>query len=110
MATTTDFVTTLQNQYLENVRRSQQAVVEAIGSWAESFDKLVPDASARTVAGKFPSAEEVIDNSFDFANSLLAAQRQFAKSVWSVTASGVSQAQAKAEPERTATSERSTRK
>jgi hypothetical protein len=109
VATTTDFVTTLQHQYLENVRRSQQAVVDAIGVWAESFDKLVPDASARTVGGRFPSAEEIIDNSFDFANSLLAAQRQFAKSVWSVTASGVGQVKAKAEPERTA-SERTARK
>jgi hypothetical protein len=100
VATTTDYVTSLQNQFLENFRRSQQAVVDSIGVWAESVEKAAPDASRRTVGGRFSSAEEIVDNTFDFAESLLGAQRQFAKKVLSVTASGYKEAERKVEPDR----------
>jgi hypothetical protein len=98
--TTSDFVTNLQGQFLENVRRSQQAVVDAIGLWAESVEKIAPDASRRTAVGRLPSAEELIDNTFDFADDLIAAQRQFAKTVLSATASGVEAAKDKTDSER----------
>jgi len=98
VATRTDFVTGLQDQFLENVRRGQQAVLDAIGVWAESVEKAVPDASARTAGGRLPSAEQVVDNTFDFAERLLEAQRQFAKSVLSVSTSGLKGVQEKAEP------------
>jgi hypothetical protein len=94
MATTTDFVTSLQKQWLENVRRGQQAVVDALGVWTESIEKAVPDASTPT-GGRLPRAEEVIDNTFDFAQSLLETQRQFAKNVLSVTASGLKESEEK---------------
>ena len=95
--TTTDFVTNIQGQFLENVKRSQQAVVDAIGLWAESVEKIAPDATARTAAGRLPSAGEVIDNTFDFAENLLSAQRQFAKTVLGATESSVHAARNKAE-------------
>lgn len=43
MATTKDFVTSLQDQYVEGVRRSQQAVVEALNLWTESIGRVAPD-------------------------------------------------------------------
>jgi hypothetical protein len=99
VATTTDYVTNLQDQFLENVRRSQQAVVDAIGVWAESVEKAVPDASARTAGGRLPRADEIVDNTFDFAEKLLGAQRQFAKSVLSVSGSSFKGVQERAETE-----------
>jgi hypothetical protein len=110
VVTATDFVTTFQNQWLENLRRSQQGVVDALGLWTESFEKIVPDASARTVGGRLPTAEEVIDNTFDLAETVLGAQRQFAKSVLSATSAGDEQGARPVEGTPKAQPERTTRK
>jgi hypothetical protein len=99
MATTTDFVGSVQDQWVENIRRSQKTVLDALGLWAESVERLVPDVSS-TTSGALPTPEEVVDNTFDFAERLLGAQRSFAKSLLKAGSSVVSETRAKASPQR----------
>lgn len=78
-----------QNQTLDFVRQSQDAFVEAMQVWSDSLNRLVGTAQDRTAsANELPKPEEVLDQVFDFAESLLSAQREFAHNVVR-TASGV---------------------
>ena len=79
MSSITDVVRAGQEQFLETVRQSQQAYVDAVGAWAKSVD----ESSVPTVPGldTLPSAEEVVENTFDFAEKLLAAQREFTRNL-----------------------------
>ena len=90
-----------QNQTLDFVRQSQDAFVEAMQVWSDSLNRLVGTAQDRTAsATELPKPEEVLDQVFDFAESLLSAQREFAHNVVR-TASGV-WAQAEAAGQETA--------
>jgi len=74
----------IQEQYTEIVKQSQDAVLTAVDAWT----KTVQDAF-----GQLPAAQstvdpnEVIDQVFDFAAKLLAAQREFAKNLVHTSAS-----------------------
>jgi hypothetical protein len=69
---------TVQEQYTEFVKQSQEAVLTAVDAWT----KTVQDA-----LGQLPGVpakvdpEQVIDQVYDFAAKLLAAQRDFAKNL-----------------------------
>jgi hypothetical protein len=66
-------------QYTESLKKSQQAVLDAIEAWTKSaqnaFSGLAPDLTGQ----KKP--DQVIDQVFDFAEQMLAVQRKFAKSL-----------------------------
>ena len=71
-----------QNQTLDFVRQSQDAFVEAMQVWSDSLNRVVGTAQDRTAsANDLPKPEEVLDQVFDFAESLLSAQREFAHNV-----------------------------
>jgi hypothetical protein len=76
-----------QNQTLDFVRQSQEAFTEAMQVWSDSLNRLVGSAQERTTggAGDVPKPEEVLDQVFDFAQSLLTAQREFAHNVLRTT-------------------------
>ena len=68
----------LQDQVLDGIRQGQTAFVEAVRSFTEATAPLasqLPDAPESPL----PSPAELIAGSFDFAQKLLAAQRQFAE-------------------------------
>jgi hypothetical protein len=89
MTDTRSMTENAQNQTLDFVRQSQDAFVEAMQVWSDSLNRLVGTAQDRTVsANELPKPEEVLDQVFDFAESLLSAQREFAHNVVR-TASGV---------------------
>jgi hypothetical protein len=85
----------VQDQTLEAVRKTQDAVVEAVTAWTETANKLtaqLPDfAKEYKVPGvanftkELPTAAEVIDSNFDFAQQLLANQRDFAQRIVAAT-------------------------
>jgi hypothetical protein len=83
-----------EQQFLEAVRASQRAVVDAVGAWAKNVEALsaayppVPEDEQR-----FPSAEKVVEQSFDFAEKLLAQQREFARTLLAAAAPAFSQQQ-----------------
>ena len=79
----------LQDEILKTVRKSQEAVVDAIKAWADTVQSIVPKLPAVSVplADKLPKPEDVVANAYDFAEQLLASQRKFAEEVVKATAS-----------------------
>jgi hypothetical protein len=74
-----------QDQYAKSLRKSQEAVVEAVQSWtktAQSAFGAPPDRSS----GPF-DPNQVIDQVFDFIEQMLAVQREFAKTLAATAAS-----------------------
>jgi hypothetical protein len=79
----------LQDEILNTVRKSQEAVIDAIRAWSETIQSITPKLPAVPVPGadKLPKPEEVVASAYDFAEQLLASQRKFAEDVVKTTAS-----------------------
>jgi hypothetical protein len=73
----------LQGQILDTIRKSQEAVTDAIRTWAEAVHSITPSVPVPTApfAGKLPRPGDLVANAYDFAEQLLAAQRKFAEDV-----------------------------
>jgi hypothetical protein len=73
----------VQGEILNTVRKSQDAVVDAIKRWAEAVQSMTPSMPMPSLpyAGKLPKPEEFVANAYDFAEQLLASQRKFAEDV-----------------------------
>ncbi|HXP55352.1 MAG TPA: hypothetical protein VN847_10365 [Streptosporangiaceae bacterium] len=68
---------TVQEQYAELIKQSQDASIAAIETWNRTIQQAF---------GQLPTAapinpEQVIDQVYDFAGQVLSAQRDFAKQV-----------------------------
>jgi len=80
----------LRDEFLTAVRKSQDAVVDAIKTWAETVQSVVP-AMPAVPAPSMPDGvqvakpEEVVAGAYDFAEQLLASQRQFAENLLKAT-------------------------
>ena len=87
MPTDQDPTQELQAQVLDGIRKSQEAVIEGMRTWAETIQQLVPGTAqaARPPGGQLPTPAEVVDSVFDFAAQLLDAQRELAHSVLGAT-------------------------
>jgi hypothetical protein len=79
----------LQDEVLNTVRKSQEAVIDAIRTWSETIQSITPKLPSVPVPGadKLPKPEEVVASAYDFAEKLLASQRKFAEEVVKATAS-----------------------
>lgn len=71
-----------QEQTLDAIRESQQAIVHAVETWAETVEGIVPTVPVapfgdRTVL----NPQELLKTSFDFAEQLMRTQREFAESL-----------------------------
>jgi hypothetical protein len=77
----------IQGEILDAVRKSQEAVVDAIKRWADTVQALTPSIPVPDLpyADKLPKPEELVANAYDFAEQLLATQRSFAESVLQAT-------------------------
>src|SRR5690349_3646840 len=75
----TDFIQTAQEQTLGAIRQSQHAVVEAVRTWADAVEKIVPETPSLPFADELPSPQAIVHTSFDFAEQLLKTQRDFAE-------------------------------
>ena len=86
----------LQAQFLDSIRKSQDAVVDALRTWAEAVHSVTPSlpVSAVPFADKLPKPKDLVEDAFDFAAQLLAAQRKFAEDVLQVTTSVTDEAPA----------------
>jgi hypothetical protein len=81
MATATEMITALEDQVLETVRQSQEAVVKAVQTWAEVGKNLVPDLPPMPFADQLPATADLVENAFAFADKLIASQREFASAL-----------------------------
>ena len=77
----------LQAQILDSIRKSQDAVVDALRTWADAVHSVTPSlpVSAVPFADKLRKHKDLVEDAFDFAAQLLAAQRKFAEDVLQVT-------------------------
>jgi|SRR6266487_624100 len=96
MPTSKDPGEEVQAQILTTVRKSQDAVVAAVRKWTEAVQKLAPQTPAYPLAEALPKPAELVDSAFDFAEQLLAAQREFAHSILGITAATTDQAKEQA--------------
>ena len=78
----------LQSQILDSIRKSQEAVVDALRAWAEAVHSVTPPLPVSTVpfADKLPKPSELVADAYDFAGQLLATQRKFTEDVIQITA------------------------
>src|SRR5205823_4930022 len=82
----TKFVEQAQEQTLQAIKQSQQVVVEAVRTWAGAVEKAVPETPALPFADQLPTPQEVVRASFDFAEQLLKAQREFVENLLAAAA------------------------
>jgi hypothetical protein len=77
----------LQTQVLDSFRKSQEAVIDGMRTWAETIQQLVPGTTQAALprTDQLPTPTEVVDSVFDFAAQLLNAQRELAHSVLGAT-------------------------
>lgn len=81
MANATEMITALEDQVLETVRQSQEAMVKAVQTWADAGKNLVPDLPAMPFADQLPGTVDLVENAFAFADRMLATQREFAAAI-----------------------------
>jgi hypothetical protein len=78
----------LQSEIINAIRKSQEAIVDAIETWASTVQSVRPELPDLNLpfADKLPKPEDVVTNAYDFAEQLLSTQRQFAEDVLKATA------------------------
>ena len=78
----------LQTQVLDSIRKGQEAVVDALRTWAEAVHSVTPSLPVPAVpfSDKLPKPSDLVADAYDFAGQLLAAQRKFAEDVIQITA------------------------
>jgi hypothetical protein len=78
----------LQSQVLDSMRMGQEAVVDALKTWAEVVQSVTPSLPVLAVpfADKLPKPSELVADAYDFAGQLLAIQRKFAEDALQITA------------------------
>ena len=72
-------MTAPQDQFTQVARQGQDAIATAMRTWTESVQSML--GSGTSAQSGLPSPQQVLDNVFDFAEQLLASQREFAKHV-----------------------------
>ncbi len=70
-----------QDWVLRTVRDSQQAAVDTVSLWAKVVEKATPATKVLSLTKQLPSPKSIVDPTFDLAEKVLGAQRQFASSV-----------------------------
>ena len=64
----------VQSEILDTVRKSQDAVVDAIKRWADTVQSITPSIPVPNLpyTDKLPKPEELVASAYDFAEKLLA--------------------------------------
>ena len=59
----------LQDEFLATIRKSQETVIDAIRTWAETVQSAVPKMPSvqAPLADRLPKPEEVVASAYDFA-------------------------------------------
>jgi hypothetical protein len=88
-------MTSVQDAYTQTLRSGQDAVVQAFEKWTDT----AKSAWANTPGAVRPQADpqQVIDQVFDFAEKMLAVQREFAKSLAATSAAAAESARQQSE-------------
>jgi hypothetical protein len=89
----------LQEEFLDTIRKGQDTVLEAVRAWVGTVQSVTPRVPFVPVpfAELLPKPEDVVAGTYDFAERLLASQRQFAEE-WVKAAAPLVRGEHKAEP------------
>lgn len=79
--TVTEMMTTWEDHVLEIVHQSQEAVVKALGTWAEAGGNLIPKPLSMPYADQVPASNELVEHYFAYSARLLNAQKAFVGAV-----------------------------
>lgn len=82
--TAADITESVQNQVLDALKQYQDLLLEAVRGAAETVEEIVPVRPELPFANQLPRPTEVAGNVFDFAEKLLANQREFVTNVLDV--------------------------
>ena len=85
-ATASEFAQTAQDKTVKSVKQGQQAVVDAVRTWANAVEKAMPETPAIPYADRLPTPHTVVNAIFDFAEALLKAEREFVVSLMDAAA------------------------
>lgn len=84
MPTPIELSKTTQEQVLAGIKQSQELALSGVALWASSVAPLL--TAGQPVAVALPKSEELVANSFGFAEKILASQKAFAQQVVAATA------------------------
>ena len=76
-------MTTPTDQFVDIANRSQEAVTTAVHNWADTVQSFASKLTAGQ--SQLPDPHTVVDQYFDFAEKVLASQREFAQQWASAT-------------------------
>src|ERR1051325_2742527 len=89
MSTTTTDYTELaqkgQDQFLEAVKQSQQAIVDSVSAWSQTMQAYSSNAPPAAEIEQRPWGGEIIDNTSALVEKLVAGQREFARNLLAAT-------------------------
>jgi len=79
---------TVQDEVLKAIRMGQETLIDGIRTCVQTIQSVSPKVPAvhLPLADKLPTPAEVVASAYDFAERLLASQRQLAEEVLEVTA------------------------
>jgi hypothetical protein len=86
-------MTSIQEPFLDAMRQSQQAVLNAFESWTKTVQSTFGQATPGSPVTGTVDPSEVVDSVFDFAEKLLESQRQFAKNLMAASVSAAESVQ-----------------
>ena len=72
-------MTAPQDEFAQVARQGQEAITTAMRTWTENVQSMIEGGNP--AQSGLPSPQQVVDNVFDFAEQLLASQREFATRV-----------------------------
>ena len=78
----------VQEELLSAIRKSQDIVLQAVKAWVDSAQELtskMPSVQLPFV-DQLPKPEDIVSGTYDFAEQVLANQRQFAEEILEATA------------------------
>ena len=78
MSGTNGLTNEVQEQILQTIRKSQEAVVDGVRAWSEAIEKVALPLPSNPLADQLPKPIDAVDAAFDLAEQLLGAQREFA--------------------------------
>ena len=82
--TVAEITESVQTQLLETLKQYQDLVVEAVRGAADTVEEVIPNRPEVPFAEQLPRPTELAGNVFDFAEKLLANQREFVTNVLGV--------------------------
>lgn len=72
-----DSAVNVQDQVLDAIKASQDAVLSAVTTLIEKTAPIAEKLPAAPFADQMPKSVDVLDKTFDFAEKLLASQKEF---------------------------------